>query len=287
MLGRHPCALKLLFTAFPGLRGKTLSLALGIGNCPLCPIFGLAEDSGRCRLQPSLINDCRGFVVRLRQQRGGILARLREHPRGFLTGLGEQLIGLVARPREHVLSLSASVLERYLCFPKSALGGVPVSFGSQLSTLQCRFSLQLAALDNPVRLHLPGGRRAFTGRRLLVKLAGFPGRTAGTKPLAHQLEMTVNLSRVITLAYTSKVTLDHVRRTSLTFLAGRHSAAVRYRIPDSFAIRPTPISAWIPTSATRPTSSGRKTIASAPAARDVRNSRRPDCCRWLLSCIKR
>jgi hypothetical protein len=50
--------------------------------------------------------------------------------------------------------------------------------------------------------------------------------------------MTVDLSRVIALAHKPEVTLDHVRSTSLTFLARRHSPGVRYRIADSFASRP-------------------------------------------------
>jgi hypothetical protein len=268
LLGRHSCALKLLFTAFLSLRGKTLSLALAIGHRPLRPLLRLADDVGGCRVQPSLINDRRGFssrshsnllglLARLRQQFGGILARPREHRPGPVARLCEQPIGLVAGLGERLLSLSATVLERCLCFSKKALGRVPVSLGSQSSTFQSRLRLQAAALDKSFGLRLPVGRRALTGRRLLAKLAGLRGRATGPKPLAHQLQMTVNLGRVIALAYAPEVTLDHVRRTSLTFLARRHSPAVRYRIPDSFAIRPTPTSAWTLTSPHGPTGSAR------------------------------
>lgn len=137
----------------------------------LRPLLGLADDIGRCRLQPSLIDDFRGLR----------------------SGRGSSLLGFLLRPRDQ-----------------------------QPGALQGRLGLQAAALHESFRLRLSVGRCALAGRRLLAKLAGLLRRAADAKPLAHQLQMPVDLGRVIALANKPKVALDHVRRTSLAFLA-RHA----------------------------------------------------------------
>src|SRR5262249_49395453 len=95
------------------------------------------------------------------------------------------------------------------------------TLGPQSSTFQGRLRFQATALNKSFCLRLPLGRRALARRRLFPELTGLLCRATDAKPLAHQLQMTVDLSRVIALSNKPKVALDHVRCTSLAFLA-RH-----------------------------------------------------------------
>ena len=196
LFGGRSCRAEFLLTPLRTLRGKTLGVALGLGQYPFRLSFCFANDVGGGCLQASLIDDRRRFCAR----------------------------GL-ARSHERFLCLSQTLFGGYLGFLKEALGCLSVSLGSQSSTLERRVRLRPAALEYSIRLCLFLGYGALARHKLALNLAGLLGGATRAKPLAHELEVAINLSRVIAFAHQPEVTLDDVGRTSLPFSTGGHSPA--------------------------------------------------------------
>ena len=61
-----------------------------------------------------------------------------------------------------------------------------------------------------MRLCLFLGYGALARHKLALNLAGLFGAAARAKPLAHELEVAINLGWVVAFAHAPEVTLDHV-----------------------------------------------------------------------------
>jgi hypothetical protein len=248
LLGRFTRCIELLLTPLRTLRGKALGVALSVCHHPPRLLFCLAKNAGRCGLQAGLVDCRRGFVTRRRAHPPGFLARLRQgclplpsrpshNLAGLAAGVGEQRIGLLACACERFLGLLARCVGRCLSLSTEPIGCLSGSLGSQSSTFHRRLGLQPAALDDALRLRLLLRHGTLTRQQLLLELARLRGRAAAAKPLAHELQVAVNLSGVIAPAYESEVTLDDERRASLPFSARMHIAAFAVAPPSPSAVR--------------------------------------------------
>ena len=133
-----------------------------------------------------------------------------EQPPSLLLGLAHDLRG-------------RGVKSRLLKDPGAQpLGLLELGRDSQTSALERRLRLKTRTLNQPARSLLAVGHRTLAGLHFPLTLARHLARAALTKPLTHQLQMTVDLDRVIATPDTAKVPLHHVHRARLTLTARGH-----------------------------------------------------------------
>jgi hypothetical protein len=197
LLGGSPRGEKLLVTPLLGVGCSTLGPGLGLCSDPPGLLLCFAHDV-RCR-GARLVEDCGSFRLNRGAQLCGLFVCLSEHHVGLRAALRGGDRGLLGSP---------------LC-------SLDISVASQPGTVNGRVRLDAFTFEQPLLL-LPVRHFALAGMQLFLELAGALACATLTEPLTHELQVAVDLDRVITAPDKSKVALYDVHRTRLTLTARGH-----------------------------------------------------------------
>lgn len=186
MLGGSPRGGQLLLAPLHGIGCHALGLSLRLCDDPPSLVLCLAYDVRGNGVEPRLVKDRGAEALAL-------LERLLDQDVGLLTALLGGRLGL----------------------SKGPLGRLGVGFGSQTSALEGRLRLQARTLQQPARSLLAICQHTLMGLQLLLELA----RAALMEPLTDQLQVAVDLDRVIPAPNQAEVALQHEDRAHLTLTA--------------------------------------------------------------------
>ncbi len=200
LLGGRPRGQELLLAPLLGLGEDPAGARLGLCDDLLSLLLRLVCDLGRCRVEPRLVNDGGTFGARL----------------------GSDALSFSARLCQNGVGLLRAFLGGPFAHPNRERSRLEVGVGSQLGATEGCLCLQARAFDQPLSVLLAFCHGALASLQGLLKLAGLPRRATLTKPLAHQLQVAVNLGRVIAAPDNSKVALHHVHRTRLALTGSGH-----------------------------------------------------------------
>jgi hypothetical protein len=141
-----------------------------------------------------------------------LLSSLVENPRTLFARRGQQRLRLATRPLEHAVGIPLPLVRALLRLVQRPLGRLHIRGRLHPRALKRRLRLDGRPVDQLAHLFLSLGKRALTGVQARHDLARHLPHTAADEPLADQLQVAIDLARVIAPPDARERPLHHEER---------------------------------------------------------------------------